>query len=131
MSFTRNVSNNSGKKLLNAATKAWLDVLKTASKTVAHKAAKAIGKFIGNKIANKIVKPKPESEVDSRNVEEIIISLEKKRGNTERIETSIIKWKLLNDSTASKLVTKKWIKVNELSGCQYSVNKNIIFKRFT
>ena len=36
--------------------------------------------------------------------------------------------KLLNDSTVSKFVTKKWIKVNDLSSGQYSVNKNIRFK---
>ena len=38
--------------------------------------------------------------------------------------------KLLNDSTVSKFVTTKWIEVNDLSGCQYSVNKNIKFKTF-
>ena len=36
--------------------------------------------------------------------------------------------KLLNDSTVSKFVTKKWIEVNDLSSGQYSVNKNIRFK---
>ena len=36
--------------------------------------------------------------------------------------------KLLNDSTASKFVTKKWIKVNDLSSGQYSVKKNIRFQ---
>ena len=36
--------------------------------------------------------------------------------------------KLLNDSTLSKFVTKKWINVNDLSSSQYSVNKNIRFK---
>ena len=36
--------------------------------------------------------------------------------------------KLLNDSTLSKFVTKKWIEVNDLSSGQYSVNKNITFK---
>ena len=35
---------------------------------------------------------------------------------------------LLNDSTASKSVTKKWIEVYDLSSGQYSVNKNIRFK---
>ena len=35
---------------------------------------------------------------------------------------------LLNDSTVSKFVTKKWIKVNDLSIDQYSVNKSIKFK---
>ena len=32
--------------------------------------------------------------------------------------------KLLNHSTVSKLVTKKWIEVNDLSSGQYPVNKN-------
>ena len=36
--------------------------------------------------------------------------------------------KLLNDSTVSKLVTKDWVKVNDLSSGQYSANKNIMFK---
>ena len=36
--------------------------------------------------------------------------------------------KLLRDSNVSKYVTKKWIQVNDLSGDQYSVNKNLIFK---
>ena len=36
--------------------------------------------------------------------------------------------KLLYDSTVSKSVTKKWIEVNDLSSCQYPVNKNISFK---
>ena len=36
--------------------------------------------------------------------------------------------KLLNDSTVSKFVTRKWIEVNNLPGNQYSVNKNIRFK---
>ena len=36
--------------------------------------------------------------------------------------------KLLNDSTVSKFVTKKWIEVNDLSSGQYSAGKNITFK---
>ena len=36
--------------------------------------------------------------------------------------------KLLNDSTVSKFVTKNWVKVNDLSSGQYSVQKNIRFK---
>ena len=35
--------------------------------------------------------------------------------------------KLLNVSTVSKVVIKKWMEVNDLSGGQYSVNKNIRF----
>ena len=37
-------------------------------------------------------------------------------------------YKLLKDSTASKLVTRKWIEVNDLSNRQYSTNKNVILK---
>ena len=36
--------------------------------------------------------------------------------------------KLLNNSTVSKFVTRKWIEVNDLSGSQYSVNKNLRLK---
>ena len=36
--------------------------------------------------------------------------------------------KLLNDSTVSKFVTKKWIEVNDSSSSQYSVDKNLKFK---
>ena len=44
------------------------------------------------------------------------------------------KSKLLNDSTVSKFVTKKWIKLNDFSSNLndlYSVNKNIRFKTST
>ena len=36
--------------------------------------------------------------------------------------------KLLNDSTVSKFVTKKWVEGNDLSSGKYSDNKNIRFK---
>ena len=36
--------------------------------------------------------------------------------------------KLLNDTTVSKFVTRKMIEVNDLSGRQYYINKNIRFK---
>ena len=36
--------------------------------------------------------------------------------------------KLLNDSTVSKIVTRRWIEINDWSGGQYSVNKNTRFK---
>ena len=35
---------------------------------------------------------------------------------------------LLDDSTVSKYVIKRWVEVNDLSSGQYSVNKNIRFK---
>ena len=37
-------------------------------------------------------------------------------------------FKLLNNSTVSKFVTRKLIEVNYLSSGQYSVNKNIRFE---
>ena len=37
-------------------------------------------------------------------------------------------FKLLSDTTVSKFVTRKWIKVNYLFGSQYFVDKNISFK---
>ena len=36
--------------------------------------------------------------------------------------------KLLNDSTVSKFLTKKWVEVSDLSSSQHSVNKNIRFQ---
>ena len=36
--------------------------------------------------------------------------------------------KLLNDSTVSKFVTKKWVEVNDVSSGRYSVSENIRFK---
>ena len=36
--------------------------------------------------------------------------------------------KLLRDSTISKFVTRKWIELNDLTSCKYSVNKNIRFE---
>ena len=35
---------------------------------------------------------------------------------------------MLNDSTVSKFLTKKWIEVNDFSGGEYSASKNIRFK---
>ena len=63
---------------MDIATKTELDALKTASKKVAHKAVAAMVEFIGNKIADKIVQPKPAPDVNSRNVEEVIIPPEQR-----------------------------------------------------
>ena len=38
------------------------------------------------------------------------------------------KSKLLNNLTVSKLVTRKWVEVNDLSNGHYSVKRNIRFK---
>ena len=89
----------------------WLDSLKTASKKVVHKG----GEFLGNKTADAVTKSNDDKtekpKKNSKNVEEIIILLEK-RDKIKQIEKSIIKMehykisKLLNDSTVSKFATK-------------------------
>ena len=56
------------------------------------KVAELTGKFIGNRIADKIVKLKSVPDENPKNVEEIVIPLEKKKRNTKRIKTSIINW---------------------------------------
>ena len=116
---------NIKKQLLNTG----LDAAKTASKKVLHKA----GEFLGNKIADAITKSNDDNIEKQEPIEEVIIPSEKK-GNIKQFEKSILIMehhkisKLLNDPTVSKFVTKKWIKVNDLSSRQYSVNKNVRFK---
>ena len=66
-------------------------------------------------------------------VEEIIIPPEKIEEVLNKLRKNIKMEhykisKLLNDSTVSKFVTKKWVKVNDLSSGDYSINKNIRFK---
>ena len=51
LSFTRNLSDKYGKKLLDTAKNTPLDAAKTASKKVIHKTVEATGEVIGNKIA--------------------------------------------------------------------------------
>ena len=52
----------------------------------------------------------------------------------KQIEKSIIKMKHckiskpLNDLSVSKFLTKRWVKVNDLSSGEYSMKKNIKFK---
>ena len=62
-------------KILDTATKIGLNVAKTASKMFVIKTAE----LIGNEIAEEIVQPKPAPETNSRNIEEIIIPLEKRQ----------------------------------------------------
>ena len=55
-----------------------LDTLKTAFKQLFHRAAEATSVFLGNKITDKIVKAKQLIDDNPRNVEEIIILLQKR-----------------------------------------------------
>ena len=80
-------------------------------------------------------------EAHLRYNKEILISPEtEKTRNNKGIEGSIKKWntikylfinyKLLNDSTVSKFLSRKCIKINYLAGGRYSVNRYIRFKCF-
>ena len=54
LSFARKFGDEYGKKLMDTATKAWIDAAKTASKRAVQTTAEAKGDLIGNKIAVKI-----------------------------------------------------------------------------
>ena len=105
-----------------------LDAGNATSKKVVHKTSNTA------EIADAVNKSNDDNTVKQELVEEIIIPLEKKRRDIKQIEKSIIKMEhskiseLLNDSTVSKIVTKKWVERNNLSSDQYSVNTNIRFK---
>ena len=123
LSFSRNLSNKYKKQLLDTGTNAF--------KKVVHKAAEAKGEFIRNKTADKIDKTKICNWWKSKKCWRNNYSTRKKRRKIKRIKKSIIKmehykiFKLLNDSTVLKFVTKRWIEVNDSSSGLYSVNKNI------
>ena len=100
-----------------------LDAGNATSKKVVHKTSNTA------EIADAVNKSNDDNTVKQELVEEIIIPLDIKQ-----IEKCIIKMEhskiseLLNDSTVSKIVTKKWVERNNLSSDQYSVNTNIRFK---
>ena len=57
----KNFGNKYGRKLMDTATKTWIDAAKTTSKRIVQKTAEATGDLIGNKIADQITsiaKPK-------------------------------------------------------------------------
>ena len=88
LSFAITFSNKYKKGLLDTG----LDALKTSPKKIVHKAPEATSEFIGHNVADKIVKPKHVIDENLQNVEEIIISPEKKRRNIKRIlNYSIVK----------------------------------------
>ena len=96
---------------------------------------KTASKFLGNKIAYPIIWSNNDKvakhDENLRYVEEIIIPPEKIDENRRLENGTLDYWEktrlstLLNDSTVSKFVTKKWVEVNDLSSGQYSVKKNI------
>ena len=90
--------------------------------------------FLRNKITDGVTKSCDDKIVKQEAVKEIMTPLKKRIWNTKETEKSIIKKqhykisKLLNDSTVSKFVTKKRVRVNDLWSSQHSANKNVRFK---
>ena len=81
------------------------------------------------------MKPKLEPAEISRNVEKIATTPEKREKILNEFKKVLYedehhkKPKLLNVSTASKLLARKRMEVNDLLRSQYSVDKNIRFKK--
>ena len=98
------------KQLLNTR----LDSFKNVSKKWSIKQVKSQGKRWLN----------CETDENPRNIEKNNYSARKKRWNTNQIEKSIIKL----EHYCTKNCGKKWVKINNLSSGQYSVNRNIRLK---
>ena len=77
--FTINLSNKYRKKLSDPTTKTELNAAKAASRKAVNKTTEATGELIGKKIAEKIVKTKPVPDRNLRNVEQIVLSTEKRQ----------------------------------------------------
>ena len=65
--------------------------METACKIVIHETAEASGELMGNKITEKILNPKPVPEMNSRNVEEIVIPPEKRQEILNELKKKIKK----------------------------------------
>ena len=71
LSFTRRFSDKYGKKLINTATKTWIDAAKTASKRVVQKTAETTGDLTGKKIADTITSIGKSKEKERKNKAEV------------------------------------------------------------
>ena len=80
MSFTRNIGNKYGKKILDNCLSAGKEFDKIAGKKILTKSAEATGDLIGNKIADKSARNKEQKEDDRimEETQEIIIPPEKR-----------------------------------------------------
>ena len=80
--FPTKLGDKYGKKLIDAATKTWIDTAKTASKKAVQKTAEATGDLIWNKIAGKVTSVGKSKEKEKiKKAEEIYIPPEKKTTN--------------------------------------------------
>ena len=80
LSFARKFGDKYGKKLMDTATKAGIDAVKTACKRVVQKTAEATGDLAGNKIADKITSIDNSKQKEKTNkAKEIYIPPEKRQ----------------------------------------------------
>ena len=79
MSFARSLWQIQKKNILDTLAKVGLDAAKAASRIVGHKTAGATGELIGKKIADEIMKRKPVLDVNSWNVEGVVVLSEKRQ----------------------------------------------------
>ena len=77
MTFTKNLSEKYGKKLLVITR--LVVAAKTASKKVVHKTAEARGELIGKTMPKKSVKPTPANDANSKTVEKIVTPPDKRQ----------------------------------------------------
>ena len=79
LSFAEKFGNKYGKKLMDTATKTGIDAAKTVSKRVVRKTAEVTGDLIGDKRADKITSIGKLKEKETKEMEEIYISPEKRQ----------------------------------------------------
>ena len=115
LSFVRNLSNKRGKQLLNNTIKTGLIALKTVSKKQCRKQREQQENSEETKSLTKL-----------GNQKLYLLRMQEILKTFHQVVKSYSK--LLKDSTVPKFVTRKWIEINDLSGDQYSDNKNIRFK---
>ena len=77
MTFTKNLSDKYGKKLLVITR--LVVAAKTASKKVVHKTAEARGELIRKTMPKKSVKPTPANDENSKTVEKIVTPPDKRQ----------------------------------------------------
>ena len=115
LSFARKFGDKYGKKLMDTATKTWIEAAKTASKRVVQKTAKATEDLIGNKIADKITLiGKPKEKEKTKEIEQIYIPPEKRQQVIDDLRFVIKKWIEVDDQSGGNCNVKKEIKIKAL-----------------
>ena len=129
--FSRKFGNKYGKKLMDTATKCWIDAEKAASKRIVQKTAEATGDLIRNKTAHKITSIGKPKEKEAKETEEIYIPPEKTQQIIDDLRLFWRMWhyfirmgfekivnfldKTFDNKDLPKCVPKKWIEVYDQS----------------